>query len=257
MGRFVRAAAIVAAGMAMCGPAQAEEPAYPGWGGFYAGISGGQSSTTAQWRTTSARYAWGPTYPYGIDSRPESFALSPSRVAVYAGFNYMVSPVVMIGLEADAGRGRDKVRKGQMPGLNTNLAMWHHTAARVSSGSDASLRMRAGYVLLPRLLVYGTAGYAVQNFRQSVNCVLDYRVCNPDYSPQNYASSKRLHGRTAGIGVEYQLMPNLIARLEYRRTEYASTEFTAMPYVYFRTHGIQNKLSATSDTGTLGLALKF
>lgn len=252
-------AAGVIAAMCAISTAKAEEPAFPGWGGLYFGATGGQSATSTSWKTNGHVVpAWGATYPYSIDSSATSFDARPDRMSFFVGYNYMITPVILAGIEAELGRGSSKTAHA-MPGLQPFKAPYQnfHTRSRVISGNDSSLRLRAGYVVMPRLLVYATGGYATQMFRESSTCVIDPRVCNPDFSPLSHTSSKRLHGWTAGIGTEYQLLPNLIARVEYRRTDLDSTSFTAMPYVNFRTHGIKNTLSSTSDTMSVGLALKF
>src|SRR5690606_14078371 len=75
---------------------------------------------------------------------------------------------------------------------------------------DGSLRGRAGIAVTDDILVYGTAGLAVERQRVFFG---------------NLADTNVMLGYTVGAGVDAKLTDQVFARAEYRFTDFGSEDF--------------------------------
>jgi outer membrane immunogenic protein len=149
------------------------------WAGFYIGINGGGG--------------WGHTT---FDGSPELNATTSGGVfGGHAGYNWQYGSVVA-GLEADFD-GAD-VRK-------TVLGVEQKT------NELASARARVGYVILPNLLAYGTAGAGWGHFTLT------------DTFGSGASSAIDQFGWVAGAGLEYKLIDHVLLRAEYLHYDFAKT----------------------------------
>lgn len=147
------------------------EPVFS-WSGFYAGGMVG--------------YGWG-----DADVETESFDADGVTAGVYGGYNFEVSPNVILGVEADVSY-KDFEESNATASFENN---WNGT-----------LRGRAGFAY-DRFLFYGTGGLAVGDVDAD--------------GPAGSGSETRT-GWTAGVGMETALTDNVIGRLEYRYTDLGS-----------------------------------
>jgi outer membrane immunogenic protein len=154
------------------------------WAGFYIGINGGGA-----WATTT------------FDANPGgNTTLTGGLIGGHAGYNWQFGSVV-VGVEGD----------GDGAFLQKNLAVTFVdplTGAVVGNGTLRektedlfSARARLGYVVLPQLLVYGTAGAGWGDFKVS--------------DTLGNSASVSQFGWVAGGGLEYKVWGPLIARVEY------------------------------------------
>ncbi|MFC4625556.1 outer membrane protein, partial [Daeguia caeni] len=99
-----------------------------------------------------------------------------------------------------------------------------------------------------RWMPYIAGGVAFGNVKTSVRYE-DYE--DDDYIAASY--SKTMTGWTLGAGVDYAVTDNLIARLEYRYTDYGHKDYTS--YFDDEVSTVRNKFQ-THDI-RLGIAYKF
>lgn len=144
------------------------------WTGFYLGGALG--------------YGWG-NGDAGGDIGSFSFDQSGLLGALYAGYNWQVGRAVL-GVEADVGTGDFGADDGPL-----------HTSLNVLG----SVRGRAGFLLTPALLVYGTAGVAWAD--------MDFKVAGDS------TESATLFGYQYGAGAELAVTDNVSFRLEYIFTD--------------------------------------
>lgn len=140
---------------------------------------------------------------------------------IYGGYNYMVTPDVLVGAEADLGIGPSaKFTYGGTP-------------TKVDNGIGGSIRGRVGYAF-DNVLVYGTTGLAVGQGKASFNG----------------GSDDNTHvGFVVGAGVEAALTDNIIARAEYTYTDMDKKTYTV--------GGQSEKADLDGSVISLGLGYKF
>ncbi len=165
------------------------------WAGFYIGINGGGG--------------WGESK----DNAGFSLKTSGGLIGGQAGYNWQYGPVVT-GVEVDFdGADIDKTVTG---------------GGKLKIDELATARARLGYLVLPNLLAYGTAGAAWGNYEVTPN--------------SGGAFGSNQFGWSAGAGLEYKLWGPLTARAEYLHYDFAR----------------DNKgVTTTVDTVRGGLSYKF
>src|SRR5262249_4005262 len=123
----------------------------------------------------------------------------------------------------------------------------------VKNKDDFSLRLRAGFLVTPDILVYGTGGLAFQRVEATL-------ICNGATSPACLFSHSQTDGSwrpgwTAGGGVEWKLAQNWLLRGEYRYSDFGTWKPD-----FFRGSGdveIFSNVKVTSQIATAGLAYKL
>jgi outer membrane immunogenic protein len=177
-------------------------PAYA-WSGFYAGVDVG--------------------YAFGSDN----YILDPLAVAtvglgnldlfgsrgfsggVLAGYNMMIAPRWLAGIEADWNAQDIKTTFAPDPAAGTG-------SFEAKQKWAASLRARLGYLATPSTLFYVTGGWAWSEFDVSVTGI-----------GGSITGSGNMDGFQGGIGAETAITSNLHARLEYLQTFYNGANFGA------------------------------
>jgi outer membrane immunogenic protein len=196
----------------------------PSWTGFYIGGEVG--------------YAW------GRDHTVETFSATGASTGFewrydldhvvgggFAGFNYQFGSLVA-GLEADIEAAGNKGGFYDPPGAGDTHIKWQGTA-----------RGRLGFAAGPALF-YATGGLAFADISHTYVQVI---------TPISETTSGIRTGWTAGVGVDYAVTRNLLARVEYRYTDYGKYQYdsvTAFP-------GLTGQQSPTLNTLRVGLAYKF
>ncbi len=184
------------------GPARAADapvraPAVPAsdWNGFYLGGHAG--------------FVLGHTEAAAGDSVPDAahHTFGTNRAGLQAGFNLVLSPGLLIGVEADA----------TFPGYiesNGYAIQIPASAGSVAEHTDyhGTFRGRLGHVA-DNWLFYGTAGLAFMGSTVTHQPI-------PDVDEQTRHMRR---GWAAGAGVEYALGPSWTARLEYLYSRFGTT----------------------------------
>jgi outer membrane immunogenic protein len=102
------------------------------------------------------------------------------------------------------------------------------------SGIDGSLRARLGVAATDNVLIYGTAGGAAQSLK----------IEDAFGSDRN-----TLLGWTAGAGVDVKVTENVFGRVEYRYTDFGSTDFN--------TGSGSQSVSSRDNRVMFGVGMKF
>lgn len=224
------------------------------WTGFYVGVGVGARWMDSDWTTTAAFDPGGGLIPFSTDPNA-SFSDTQFRISGYAGYNWQVAPVWVIGLEGDFGWANNKDTLGsRIPGLGI---LNGGSFTEVKGSWDASLRARAGYLINPTLLAYVTGGAAWQHVEVTATCPADTTVCNPALGAQSFSNSSNRLGWTVGGGLEAMFMQHWLARIEYRYSDLGSFSFTAIPFAGGSRFGANVDLSTTTQIVTVGLGYKF
>jgi outer membrane immunogenic protein len=181
------------------------------WSGFYAGAQVG--------------YAWaGDQTRIDIPGFPFTF-YGPNQDAsgavggAHAGYNFQTG-LAVFGVEGDlewAGiQGETRLSGSSgFPGYSITSSL--------DVAFQGSVRGRLGFALLDRMMVYGTAGLAFANVENTYSATLP--PGNIFGAPAGTSTSKfdeTRWGWTVGAGLEYAIMSNWTARLEYRYTSYGA-----------------------------------
>jgi outer membrane immunogenic protein len=183
-------------------PAPVLPPPIMTWTGFYIGASiGGVASDTKS--TTGYNYNVQQINVQNINSEDYNVSLTQITAGGYAGYNYQMGSVVL-GVEGDlnARFGRENILFSSGHQLESN---W-----------DASIRLRLGYLVTPRALVYATGGIAFANYGVVRGTCAS---CAP-YGSSNPFGSRT--GWTVGGGIEYALDSNWHMKLEYLYADYGT-----------------------------------
>lgn len=172
------------------------------WTGFYVGVQGGYATGDA-----AAPYALVTGGPYTLSQSPAN--QSGMFGGVHIGAQQQIDKIVF-GLEADVELsgvgGDDGGSGGDLNALNNN---W-----------QGSLRGRIGYAFDP-VLIYGTAGVAMMNATATAPAA---------------TTDVNFTGFTLGGGVEAAVTDSLSARVEYRYTDFGSSEAAFPVNGYFENY---------------------
>jgi outer membrane immunogenic protein len=199
------------------------------WTGLYVGAGIGGKWADTDWTMTcfgDACTTGGSTFFSPDASSPRTFSSSALRGSGYAGFNWQLQNWVL-GVEGDVGFGdKSKVTFG-IPGCTTDCGFLPTSAGDIDSASvkvlgDASIRGRAGFLVVPTVLVYGTAGAAFQRVSANITCNADGPWCSGIGLRSEIFSdthSSTLKGWTAGGGLEWMVHDGWLVRGEYRYSD--------------------------------------
>ena len=202
---------------------------YLAWTGFYVGINGGFA-----WGNSSVAYAandpaaqagtcGGAGAPKGQCIASTNFRRDGAVAGGQFGFNWQVNSHWLVGAEADYqwsnldGSANSPFRLGNVG--STNMV------ASQTVESFGTVRARAGVVLTPPLLLYGTGGFALGQVHENLNVAGVATKGLPATGGFSYSctagvpcfagsASKTLLGWSAGAGAEYAITSNLIFRTE-------------------------------------------
>ena len=183
------------------------------WTGIYIGASGGGDFMQNLFETRAVSRG----FDLNGGSAVASLNDNRARAGGYIGYNYQIHDF-LIGVEGDA--AYDFGKRRQVNGLPGQTYV-NGANVDVFSGKgyfDASARGRAGFLMFPTALFYATGGVAFRDVSYSAICAGgNLSFCA---TPQSQSFSSTRTGWTVGGGVEGQLTPNLIARIEYRYSDF-------------------------------------
>ena len=241
-------------------PASAES----NWSGVYGGGSIGRRFTDTDWQTTclgiSCPTSSGIYLTRLATENPLGFDDAAARLGVFAGAQIQVQSLVF-GVEADYGRAKNRSASSGIPGAEDPFVGGERgpDSAEVRVNWDASIRLRAGLLLTPQLMIYGTGGRAWVQQEMNVSCNIEFDLgwCSLPNVGKTERHDAVLEGWTWGAGLETLIDNHWMLRLEYRHSK-----FESMDTVSF-TGNLANadRLDARTDTGietfSIGLAYKF
>jgi outer membrane immunogenic protein len=227
------------------------------WTGFYVGGALGERWTNASWTTTGIEDAGLPVASAlgNPATANASFNSAGFRFGGYAGYNWQLANWV-VGVEGAVGStSSSSTTITQFPGVAYLAGQGSNDHLRGESDIDASIKGRAGYLLTPSLLLYGTGGLAIQQFEFNATCSVPATSWCGD-GPHAQTDSLTRVGWTVGAGLEFMLSRNWLARVDY-----AYSDFGTQSLSFFEALGQQDGLFAnsrlTTQLLTAGLAYKF
>lgn len=264
---------LFAADMAVKAPPLAPAAAVYNWTGFYIGGEVGGKWTKDNWNTTCVDAGGAPlgtcgsplsliVFPGAPDATAaNTFKTSGLRAGVYGGLDIQVSPSWVVGVEADWGAYK---KSSTVPGLLgcstaacTGGAVFPFSlsgdSTSVKFGDDYSLRLRAGYLVMPTLLAYGTGGFALQRISTTMACAgATSPACLFDHME---TQNNTLWGYTVGGGLEWRVAQNWLLRGEYRYSNFGTLKST-----FFAQSGdleVSANQKVSTQIATAGIAYFF
>jgi outer membrane immunogenic protein len=232
------------------------------WTGFYIGVNAGGAWGQFDPTTTTV---FSPTGYFATTSVPAIALAGAQRInssgftgGLTAGYNWQASNYVL-GLESDFNYFGVK-------GSATGTAIYPCCApsaftvnSSVSSDWLITLRGRAGVLVTPALLLYGTGGLAVANVKGNFLFTDTFATAR-----ESASISTTRYGWTAGGGGEYALMNGWSVKAEYLyvdlgRTSTTSANFTAFgpPPIAFPTSVFTHTEALRANIVRIGLNYKF
>jgi outer membrane immunogenic protein len=180
------------------------------WAGFYIGVNGGGGFAQDKFSVD----------PVLRNSKPTG-----GLVGGHAGYNWQSGNIVG-GLETD------------FDGAFISKTFVPEAGVMLKDKTDelATVRARLGYLVLPNLLAYGTAGAA-----------FGHTEINKTAAAINATDGISQFGWVAGAGLEYKILGPLIARAEYLHYDF---ENTSLP-------SLLGNVKESIDTVRGGLSYKF
>jgi opacity protein-like surface antigen len=199
------------------------------WGGFYVG-----ADVRYDWEDHQITSIHTDT---GMVAQSVSGNFQSSSVGLQAGYNFMLTPSFLLGIEADINRD--------------NAGTWvlgDGAYGQAVLGWSGSARGRIGYAV-NNLLFYGTGGLAWSEWGLTRVQIMPF---NPTAPPATVETANVTPmGWTGGGGVEVGLWPRFSVKVEYRHTDYGS--FSALFPISQR----QANISSASDAVLVGANYRF
>jgi outer membrane immunogenic protein len=264
---------LFAADMPVKAPPLTPAAAVYDWTGVYVGGEVGGKWTTDKWNTTCVDAGGAPlglcgsavslaAFPGAPDSTAaNTFKTSGVRAGVYAGFDLQVSPSWVVGFEGDWGGYKQSSTVPGILGCSTAActggAVFPFNLSgdftSVKFGDDYSVRLRAGYLVLPTVLAYGTGGIAFQRISTTMACAgATSPACLFDHME---TQNNSLWGYTVGGGLEWRIAQNWLLRGEYRYSNFGTLKST-----FFAQSGdleVYANQKVTTQIATGGIAYFF
>jgi outer membrane immunogenic protein len=233
-----------------------------GWTGFYVGGNAGGifSSGNAITNTGSDTGGTGLGSFLSAGAIPGSATLSQSAFigGGQVGFNWQLGPDWVWGVEADLDGTTAKASSASAFGGNAAFAPLSTTYSR-ELDALGTVRGRVGYLALPTLLLYGTAGlaYAQTRLGSSFLCA----ACTPPSGTQGSTTNQstfNLVGWTAGGGVEWQFTPAWSIKAEYLYVDLGSAQTSTITYSYpSNTSSLTSALAERDHVIRMGFNYRF
>jgi outer membrane immunogenic protein len=233
------------------------------WTGLYVGAGIGGKWADTDWTTTcfgTACTTGGFNFFSPDDSSPRTFSTSALRGSGYAGFNWQLQNWVL-GVEGDVGFGNKSEVTPGIPGCTTDCGFFTPTPDDIDSASvkvlgDASIRGRAGFLLVPSVLVYGTAGAAFQRVSANLTCSFAGPWCSPPVFSDILSDTRSatLKGWTAGGGLEWMVHDGWLVRGEYR---YSDLGHFSPTFFEGTTNAVFTDIHVVTQELTFGIGYKF
>ncbi len=233
--------------------ASAHQAAAQSWTGAYAGVHAGYRWADLDLTTPPYQFMSGGA-TFQVPARNESFSIEGALAGLHGGYNLMIAPSILFGVEADisfTGGDSNRAASFSAPGIvceveNECEIFPDINASRVTSIDldwQATIRARLGYTT-GSTLFYTTAGVAFMNVDWTETMTLPA-------GQSSVSKEETITGFAVGGGVETFLSSNLIGRIEYL---YEDFESLSVPLVLTPQTG---DLDLTAHKLRVGLSYKF
>lgn len=188
------------------------------WTGFYFGGHVGSGWGTTEASLDSLTVSGFPVLPPGTGGFPLASAGRNGFIAgVQAGYNWQLSPFLVVGLEGDFSWSDVKGTSPCGPGFGGTVF-----SCRAEDNWIGDITGRIG-VTVDHALLYLKGGWAWQD--------TDYTVSSVSFGggPGLLATASNTHdGGLLGAGVEYQFMQHWSAKIEYNYIDFRSNHVNAI-----------------------------
>ena len=186
-------------------PMPAPESAAVNWTGAYGGVLGDLTFLRGSFVT---------------NGNPHGTTVAERFVGAFAGYQQQLSNNVVLGVEASAKYGLDRIPYDR---FGVGSKMW--------TDWGGTIRARVGYAF-DRALIYATGGWGVQR-----NWV-DSTVTGKDSDTQG--------GYVLGLGIEYAMTDTVFGRFEYEYADFPKKQVSSFTEADLATH-----------TFTVGIGTRF
>jgi outer membrane immunogenic protein len=241
-------------------PVKAPLPAaVENWTGLYLGGEVGARFADTTWTSTGLQDPINPATNASFlgQGNPANFNSTGFRGGLYAGYNWQVSSAGLLGIEGDIAWGSNSKTLPGIPGtwlaVQNGLPLIANDSSTVKLGWDGSIRGRAGWLVTPSALLYGTGGVAWQDVSLTANCNSTGPWCFPSMLE---TSNKIATGYTVGAGVETKF-GKWIARAEYRFADFGHVSHEFFPPGPATFNAIWMNESVKTHTVSVGVAYSF
>lgn len=177
------------------------------YAGAYAGLYGGHSKANDEGTAYSKFY--GNRNGWGQDASPKG-----GIYGLKAGYNWLLGGNLLLGLEADYERRTKSQDETFQEYFGVTSTLY---SAKTELKQGGSLRARFGYLFNGKGLVYLTGGYAAVEAKRTWN----------EFGRTSESHTDWQDGWSAGAGIEYLLLDNVSAAVEYRYTDYENEDVDA------------------------------
>ncbi len=223
------------------------------WTGFYVGGAVGARVADSQWTTLDLG-----SFPVDPTTNGARFDNAAARVGGIVGYDWQLSPAWVVGVEGDFGWANNRSSSAGFPGVDASEFFQSQATDAVSLklGWDASLRVRAGYLMTPSTVLYVTGGAAWHELKAGAACFgadASPSFCN---SIKTVSTSVVKTGWTVGGGLETTVWRNWNARIEYRYSDFGHVT-VFMPETPLVGDSLTGKVDVRTHTALVGLTYKF
>lgn len=227
LGFAIGAVVVAASGAAYAGGRSVKAPVAVGaphnWTGFYAGINAG-----GVWGSSDPGLSIGPDTLYGTAVAAAAFTGATPKFnnsgftgGIQGGYNWQNGHTV-VGIEADFeyfGPKGSNAGSGFIPATSNFTSVQDFSADWL-----VTVRPRAGIIVNDNLLIYGTAGLAITNFKYSETVV---GTAGAGPFGEAFSRNGPKAGFVVGVGAEYALNNHWSLRAEYLYLNFGSTKGVA------------------------------
>lgn len=200
-----------------------QSPTAYNWAGAHIGVSGGMRFAEANWKTRSLGVL-------PIDATNfANYNGTGFHAGFLAGYDWQIAERWIVGIEGQFGiADKETTLPGFLPGVSGSLGggpILPGDTASVKTTWDGALTARLGYLLRPSMLLFGSAGVALQ--RVEANSTCGALTCG---IAESSTDAETMFGWTLGGGLETKLLRNWRVRTEYRYADFGTMRAN---FIYF------------------------
>lgn len=191
--------------------------------------------------------------PLGLNSSARAFS-------GFLGLQWQLGALVA-GLEGDFTHAHAKRTINTIPGAEDPAIPLDQSPdhVRVDTRWDATVRARAGFLVLPSILAYATGGPTWMRVDASLHCGAEFPAgwCSAENVGRTESISRVMQGWTWGGGVEAMLASGVLLRAEYRQARFGAIEHTFLDGRLNNADALATRTSFDTRTVQIGLGYKF
>jgi len=222
--------------------------------GLYVGGSVGWRGSSTNWTTTGID-SLGTRDPVGPDN-DKSMRSGSAYGSVYGGYNWEVGNNWFVGAEATFGYGNNTADPG-IPGtvpFLVNAISSANDSITVQQNWDAALKARLGYEINPFTNIFVAAGPAWQRETTTLRCSAAGACGLNGIAAFAGTNATTRTGWTVGTGVESQIWRHVVARFEYRHSDYGTNSAL---FGNAAALAVSSRMRSTSDIAMLGIGYSW